>query len=58
MAGLDPGHSGFAASSKTPAHREREVVFAIVSTSLRGAKRGGNPFFLVVARWIASAFAR
>src|SRR5713226_7641937 len=33
---------------------EDEVVCETIATSLRGAKRRSNPFFLYAARWIAS----
>src|SRR3979490_1274224 len=36
------------------APRDRGLMFEIGKPSLRGAKRRSNPFFLYVARWIAS----
>jgi hypothetical protein len=46
--------NGFLQKLGRIAPRERGVVFEIEATSLRGAKRRSNPFFLCAARWIAS----
>src|SRR3982075_702866 len=57
------GHPAFPTPSvgrKIHAHlgriapRDRALMFEIGKPSLRGAKRRSNPFFLYVARWIAS----